>query len=104
MLKPANPLAKDCYERAFEARERGTKASDPAARHEFFESEARWLKLAQSYEFSDRLSQFLAGHNLPNRPACPNCAVPMWLVKIGHGPTTDRYQYECKACGHAVSR
>jgi hypothetical protein len=39
----------------------------------------------------------------PKHPRCPDCAVPMWLVKIDrHVASTaagDRLHYECKACG-----
>ena len=47
MLKPANPKAKYCYDRALEARERDLQVHNPAARDEFFAAEARWLKLAE---------------------------------------------------------
>lgn len=39
----------------------------------------------------------------PKHPRCPDCAVPMWLVKIDRhvsgNATGDRLHYECKACG-----
>jgi len=51
MLKPANPKARHCYERALEARERGLQASNPVARDVFFGAEARWLKLQKAMTF-----------------------------------------------------
>ena len=58
MLKPTSPKAKECYERAREARERALRASDPRDGSEFLTEETRWFKLAQSHELSDRLTQF----------------------------------------------
>jgi hypothetical protein len=100
VLKPANPKAKYCYERALEARERGLQAHSPAARDEFFESEARWLKLAESYEFSERLSRFL-DKDFPKHPVCPTCAVPMWLVEMNSTDAGVEYHYECKVCSQS---
>ena len=38
-----------------------------------------------------------------NRPACPNCSVKMWLIKIEHfvglPEESQRQHFECKACG-----
>ena len=37
-----------------------------------------------------------------NRPRCPVCSVPMWLVKIQHQflgqPRLSRHHFECAAC------
>ena len=36
---------------------------------------------------------------LADRPICPHCDMPMWLVKIEHiGPTLCRRTFECAAC------
>jgi hypothetical protein len=36
---------------------------------------------------------------LADRPICPHCDMPMWLVKIEHiGPTLSRRTFECPAC------
>ena len=98
MLKPANPQSRHCYERALEARQRGLETRNPAARDDFFAAETRWIKLAQSYEFSERLSRFLATYF--KHPVCPTCSVRMWLLEmnVSHGGVD--YYYECKACGH----
>ena len=81
MLKAANPMARHCHEQAHQARQRGLQSSDPKLRDELFASEARWLKLAESYEFSERLDRF-ANKDFPKHPICPSCAVPMWLVEM----------------------
>jgi hypothetical protein len=36
-----------------------------------------------------------------DRPLCPSCGVPMWLVEIerrGGPPHKDRLHFECKVC------
>jgi PleD family two-component response regulator len=47
-----------CYERALEARERADEMLDPEAKADFLNTERRWLQLARSYEFNDRLGDF----------------------------------------------
>ena len=99
MLKAASSHARLCYERALEARERALKTDDPSARDEFLASEVRWLKLAQSYEFSEQLTQFLKKPlTFPEHPVCPRCGVPMWLVEMDPSSEKTDYFYECKAC------
>jgi hypothetical protein len=47
-----------CYERAAEARERADEMHDPEAKADFLTMERRWLLLARSYEFGERLADF----------------------------------------------
>ena len=92
MLKFVNPKARDCYEHAIKARQRAQQASTTEERDEFLAMEKSWLKLAESYELSERIDRFL-GKDFPKHPTCPSCAVPMWLVQrqnggvraLGHG-------------------
>lgn len=99
VLKPASPNALHCYERALEARERALHAADAFIRDEFLASEARWLKLAESYELSERLADFVKKPAaFPTHPQCANCHVPMWLVEIQSDREKVEYHYECKAC------
>jgi hypothetical protein len=48
----------ECYRRAAEARERAKAAHDAALKQDFLDMERRWLSLAHSYEFTQRLSDF----------------------------------------------
>jgi hypothetical protein len=48
-----------CLEQAREARERAAQVSDEAAKLDFQELEARWLRLAESYKFIEQLETFL---------------------------------------------
>ena len=59
MLNTASPQVVSCYERALAARKRALRTDDQSARNDFFACERRWLRLAQSCEFSERLTQFL---------------------------------------------
>ena len=101
VLQPANPKAKECYDRAADARQRALEERDPQRREEHLEAEQRWLKLAHSYEFTNRLGQFLDASREPKHPRCAACSVPMWLVDVHHipgDPPRQRRFYECKVC------
>ena len=97
MLKPANPKARQCYESALEAGQRALQATTTAERDDFLAIEKSWLKLAASYEFSERLDRF-TGEDFPEHPVCPSCAVPMWLVEMNSTPAEVEFRYQCKAC------
>ncbi len=47
-----------CYERAAEAKQRADRLLDPEAKADFLNMERRWLLLARSYEFGERLDDF----------------------------------------------
>jgi hypothetical protein len=99
LLKPATPNARNCYERALKVHGRVAEAPDPSTRDEFLASEARWLKLAESSELSERLTNFLKRPAIfPKHPECAICHVPMWLVEIQSSCEKVEYFYECKAC------
>jgi hypothetical protein len=101
VLKRTGAFARDCYERAHEARRRALETSDESIRDECLAFEARWLKLAESYEFSQRVGSFL--NAFPKHPICPRCHVPMWLSKVRTEPEKMEYLYECKACEEKIS-
>src|SRR5262245_8151026 len=102
MLKTINRNAKYCYTRAFAARERALVTKNPDDRIFHFEAEARWLKLAESYEISTRTGQFIASRPTPQRPSCPACAVAMPLAEVQVFRGGVEYRYECKACGYRM--
>jgi len=64
VLPPVGRLQKltkeiaECHEHARACRERAERALDPAAKNDFLDQERRWLSLAHSYEFAERLSRF----------------------------------------------
>ena len=53
----------ECYRRAEEARQKAEETADPSIKSDFYDLERRWLFLAHSYQFTERLSRF------PERPA-----------------------------------
>jgi hypothetical protein len=99
VLKAENPDAQRCYENALEARGRAQKARDPLDRGFYLAAEQRWLRLAESFQYSARLSVFLKQpRNLPNYPICATCDVPMWMRKMDFAGGQILYHYECPAC------
>lgn len=97
MLKASNPSARYCYERALAARERAVEAKHPEDRLFYFEAEARWLKLAESYELSGRASQFIASRS-SRRPSCSTCTGAMLLAEVQVLRGGVEYRYECREC------
>jgi hypothetical protein len=71
MLKPTGPKARECYAHAIAAREKAFKTDDPRARSDYLDMEKRWVRLANSYEYSDRLADYFASNrrNYPNSKA-----------------------------------
>jgi PAS domain S-box-containing protein len=60
MLLKLSEQVQACLERAFEAERQAWETTDPALKANFLEMENRWLALARSYEFSERLTDFTA--------------------------------------------
>jgi hypothetical protein len=58
MLKSLSDRVKTCLRLAEDCARRAALQSDPKLRRDFLDNEARWLKLARSYELSERLSAF----------------------------------------------
>jgi PleD family two-component response regulator len=58
LLENLSDKIKLCYERAAEAKQRAYEIPDPEAKADFLNMEKRWLLLARSYEFGERLSDF----------------------------------------------
>ena len=69
MLQKLTEEIAECYRRASEARERANSAGDQATKQDFVDMEGRWLSLAHSYEFAERLSGFTdeAKRHLPKK-------------------------------------
>jgi len=103
MLKAANSNAGYCYKKALAARERALETKSPEDRIFYFEAEARWLRLAESYEFSRRAKQFITNHPISQqRPLCPACAVAMPLAEVQVVRGAVDYRYQCKGCGFRI--
>jgi hypothetical protein len=61
MLENLSDQVRNCLLRAEECARRAASQSDPALREDFLAMEARWLKLARSYELTERLIAFSKG-------------------------------------------
>ena len=58
MLQKTQDDVAYCYQRAEESRRMGERETDPQRQHEYLEMEARWIKLAISYQFAEQSSSF----------------------------------------------
>jgi len=54
---------RNCHERALEARKGAEQTADPALKADLLGIEQHWLRLARSYEFTDRLEDFTAARS-----------------------------------------
>jgi len=58
MLRALSSEIRECYRHAEECKRRAESSVDPSTRTDFLEMERRWLFLAHSYEFTERLTDF----------------------------------------------
>jgi hypothetical protein len=58
MLEQLNDQIRECHENAADARAKANAAGDPVLKAEFLAAENRWLTLARSVGFSERLEVF----------------------------------------------
>jgi hypothetical protein len=58
MLKVLSEDVRECYQRAEECARQAKAQLNPALRRDFLDLELRWLKLARSYEVSERAKTF----------------------------------------------
>src|SRR6185437_13752766 len=58
MLQKLSEQGRWCHERAAEARQKAEATDNPAWKAGFLDMERRWLALARSHEFSERLDRF----------------------------------------------
>ena len=58
MLQNLSKDIRECYPRAEECKRLAETARTPSAKADYLAMERRWLSLAHSYEFSERLSNF----------------------------------------------
>lgn len=95
LLKLAEKVA-DCHRRARDARQRADAATDPVLKQDYLNLERRWMMLAESYQFTERVSDFqhevrkrIAVFRPPTPPdpalprvMCPGCGKRMKLTQI----------------------
>jgi hypothetical protein len=59
VLQNLSENIRECYRHAEDCERLATKQTDPDLRKDFLDTAERWLKLAHSYEFTERLVRFL---------------------------------------------
>jgi hypothetical protein len=57
MLKVLSEDVRECYQRAEECARQAKAQLNPELRRDFLDLELRWLKLARSYEVSERVNK-----------------------------------------------
>jgi hypothetical protein len=60
VLQNLNEAVRECLQCASECRRVAESASDARIRSDFLDMERRWLKLAESYQFAERISCWIA--------------------------------------------
>ena len=58
MLKKSSDKVRQCYQLAAEARAQAMRETDAARKERFFEIEERYIRVAQSHELTESLSDF----------------------------------------------
>ena len=58
MLKNLSEEIRECYRHAEDCARKAAVQTDPKRKENFFELEQRWLFLARSWEFAERLTDF----------------------------------------------
>jgi hypothetical protein len=59
MLLHVEAEIRHCLDEAAEARQRAQRIVDPARKAEFFDTEGRWLRLAESYRLLRQIDRFV---------------------------------------------
>jgi hypothetical protein len=58
VLNNLSEQIRECYRHAEDCARKAAAQTDPKIKADFLDSERRWLVLAQSYEFTERLTDF----------------------------------------------
>jgi hypothetical protein len=58
MLNSMSEQIRECYRHAEDCARKAAAQADPMLKRDFLDLERRWLVLARSYEFTERLTDF----------------------------------------------
>ena len=116
MLHDLSKQVAHCYQRAAECNERATECSDASDKAFYLEREQAWLKLARSFELSERIGRVVnerqsRSQRLRNWPAsrktptCPTCNIEMQLhailpMLVDAAVMFEHAFFMCPNCGH----
>ena len=71
MLQRLSDHIQACYQRAADAEELAVRSDDAELKSHYLDTAQRWIYLAQSYEFAERLERFLLGVDKISPPPPP---------------------------------
>jgi len=86
MLKNLSKQIRDCYQQAEDCARKATAQTDPRLRQDYLNLEQRWLLLARSCDFTQRLTDFSnevkrwKADELPIPYTCPGCGAKYQVV------------------------
>ena len=116
MLQKLSEEAAECQRRAREAKERADGAADPTVKSNYLDLERRWLLLAKSCVFTQRVADFnaetrrriAAFRPLPPHPAlpivhCPGFGKTLRLTQTGVGSRRREGTSFACGCGEALT-
>jgi hypothetical protein len=89
-LKAIKTEIEECYELARGCAEKAKAEADPQRRQEFLDMERRWLFLARSYEFTERLGGVPMYSEFPGSESGSETGSPQKRVPVGGEPHRGR--------------
>ena len=66
MLSNVSEQIRECYRHAEDCARKAAAQADPTLKADFLDLERRWLVLARSYDFTERLNSFTKNSPKPN--------------------------------------
>ena len=66
MLSSVSEQIRECYRHAEDCARKAAAQADPTLKADFLDLERRWLVLARSYDFTERLNSFTKNSPKPN--------------------------------------
>ena len=66
MLSSVSEQIRECYRHAEDCAREAAAQADPTLKADFLDLERRWLVLARSYDFTERLNSFTKNSPKPN--------------------------------------
>jgi hypothetical protein len=108
MLRKTSAAVRLYLERAANAREKALAALDPGTRHFYLMMESKWMDLAASTAFVERVDLFLQSREFRLRLSpsdlCPDCHERMSLKAIHSTLTLEEHIFQCLNCGFRHTR
>jgi hypothetical protein len=108
MLGKTSAVVHLYLERAANARERALAAVDAGTRHFYLEMESKWMDLAASTAFVERVDLFLQSREfhlrLPPSDLCPDCNGRMSLRAAHSTLELQEHIFQCLNCGSEHTR